>query len=68
MTRKPNIKIKTNRGMTYVELIVVLSIFAVLSSVAIFNYGSFQDKVDIKNLGSDIALKIPAGVTFGVLS
>jgi len=44
--------------MTYVELIVVLSIFAVLSSVAIFNYGSFQDKVDIKNLGSDIALKI----------
>jgi type II secretory pathway pseudopilin PulG len=41
-----------------VELIVVLSIFAVLSSVAIFNYGSFQDKVDIKNLGSDVALKI----------
>lgn len=45
-------------GMTLVELIVVLSIFAVLSTVAIFNYRDFQAKVDIKNLGSDIALKI----------
>jgi len=44
--------------MTYVELIVVLSIFSVLSSVVIFNYGDFQAKVDIKNLASDIALKI----------
>lgn len=45
-------------GMSYVELIVVLSIFAVLSSVITFNYGAFQDRVDIKNLASDIALKI----------
>lgn len=51
-------KIQRNRGMTYVELIVVLSIFSVLSSVAIFNYGAFQARVDIKNLASDIALKI----------
>jgi prepilin-type N-terminal cleavage/methylation domain-containing protein len=47
-----------NKGMSYVELIVVLSIFSVISSVAIYNYGDFQDRVDIKNLGSDIALKI----------
>ncbi|MFA6177301.1 MAG: type II secretion system protein [Candidatus Paceibacterota bacterium] len=46
------------RGMSYVELIVVLSIFATLSSVVIFNHGDFQDRVDIKNLASDIALKI----------
>ena len=44
--------------MTYVELIVVLSIFAVMSSIVVFNYGEFQAKVDIKNLASDIALKI----------
>lgn len=49
---------KFNRGMTYVELIVVLSIFSVVSSVAIYNYGSFQSRVDIKNVASDIALKI----------
>lgn len=47
-----------NKGMTYVELIVVLSIFATLSSVAIFNYGDFQARIDIKNLAGDIGLKI----------
>lgn len=45
-------------GMTYVELIVVLSIFAIMSSVAIFNYGTFQANVEIKNLASDIASQI----------
>lgn len=49
---------KLNGGMTYVELIVVLSIFFILSSVVLFNYGDFQDRVDIKNLASDITLKI----------
>lgn len=49
---------KLNKGMTYVELIVVLSIFAVMSAIAMYNYGEFQAKVDIKNLASDIALKI----------
>lgn len=44
--------------MTYVELIVVLSIFAILSGVMIFNYGDFQTRIDIKNLASDIALKV----------
>lgn len=44
--------------MTYVELIVVLSIFGIMSSIVLFNYGKFQAKVDIKNLANDIALKI----------
>ena len=57
MTRL-NQKVRRNGGMTYVELIVVLGIFAILSSVAIFNYGAFQAKVDIKNLASDIALRV----------
>ena len=47
-----------SRGTTYVELIVVLSIFALMTSVVLFNYGEFQAKVDIKNLTSDIALQI----------
>lgn len=48
----------SQKGMTYIELIVVLSIFSVMTSVVLFNYGGFQAKVDIKNLASDIALKI----------
>ena len=55
---KKLLKMQKNRGMSYVELIVVLSIFAVLSSVILYNYGEFQAKVDIKNLASDIALQI----------
>ena len=49
---------KRNQGMTYVELIVVLSIFASLSTVVMFNYNEFQERIDIKNLSSDIALKV----------
>jgi type II secretory pathway pseudopilin PulG len=62
--KKLNEKNKKNKnqsaqaGMSYVELIVVLSIFSVMTSVVLFNYGGFQAKVDIKNLASDIALKI----------
>lgn len=44
--------------MSYVELIVVLSIFSAMTSVVLFNYGDFQARVDIKNLASDIALKV----------
>ncbi|MFA5750990.1 MAG: type II secretion system protein [Candidatus Paceibacterota bacterium] len=46
------------KGMTYVELIVVLSIFGAITSVVLFSYGDFQEKVDIRNLGNQIALKI----------
>jgi len=49
---------RRNRGMTYVELAVVLSIFSVLSSVVVFNHGDFQAKVDVKNLASDVGFKI----------
>jgi len=49
---------QNNKGMTYVELIVVLSIFSIMSSIILFNYREFQGKVDIKNLASDIALKV----------
>lgn len=58
MIKKYISQIKKNQGMTYVELIVVLSIFSVMSSIVIFNYGEFQAKVDMKNLANDVALKI----------
>ena len=52
------LKRKKQAGMSIVELLVVLSIFAVISSVAIFNFGDFQSQIDIRNLASDIASKI----------
>ena len=50
--------LKANAGMTYVELIVVLSIFAIMSGVVLFNYGTFQARVQIKNYANDIAMQI----------
>lgn len=46
------------RGMTYLELVIVMSIFSILSAISIFNYQRFQSKVEIKNLSNDIALSI----------
>jgi len=57
MIQLPKTTLRT-RGMTYVELIVVLAIFSVISAVVVFNYGAFQSKVDVRSLASDIALKI----------
>lgn len=44
--------------MTALELIIVLGIFSIISSVAFLNYGKFQDKVNIRNLSNEIALKV----------
>ncbi|MFN4181242.1 MAG: Tfp pilus assembly protein FimT/FimU [Candidatus Paceibacteria bacterium] len=46
-----------SRGMTFLEITVVMSIFAIVSSITIFNYKTFQAKVDIRNLTNDIASK-----------
>jgi len=45
-------------GMTYVELIVVLGIFSTMLSIAMFNHSKFQDKVSIKALANEIALRL----------
>ncbi|MFM7087941.1 MAG: Tfp pilus assembly protein FimT/FimU [Candidatus Paceibacterota bacterium] len=47
----------SSKGMTFLELTVVMSIFAIVSSITIFNYKTFQAKVDIRNLTNDIASK-----------
>ncbi len=46
------------RGITLIELIVVIFIFAVVSSVLLFNYSSFSTNITVKNLAQEIALSI----------
>jgi type II secretory pathway pseudopilin PulG len=57
-----------------IELIVVLAIMAIMSSIIIFNYNGFNSNVSLENLSQDIALTIRKaqvmtmgikGVTFG---
>ena len=51
-------KNKYNRGMTLVELIVVLAIFMIILGLTIFDYSSFKSTTTIQNLADDIALTI----------
>ncbi len=45
-------------GFTFVELIIVISIFAALSSVVMFNFTDFSSNVKLQNLVQDVALQI----------
>jgi len=47
-----------NKGFTFVELIVVIAIFGILSSVILFNFKNFTSAVTLQNLAHDVALQI----------
>ncbi len=53
-------------GFTLVELMVVISIFMVISSLVIFNYGDFRSKVSLQNLTDDIALSVRKAQSFAI--
>lgn len=49
---------KTMPGFTLVEFIVIMSIFAIMVGVVLFNFTSFRSRVTLDNLAHDIALSI----------
>ena len=59
-----------SRGVTLVELLVVVSIFMVISSITIFSYGKFNSSLSTQNLADDIALTVrrAQGYAIGVRS
>lgn len=48
----------TNRGFTFVELIVVIAIFSIMAGVVIFNARDFGDGIALQNLAQDIAMQL----------
>lgn len=46
-----------NKGMTFIELIVVIGIFAAISGTVLFNYRDFSDGIKLQNLSQEIALQ-----------
>jgi prepilin-type N-terminal cleavage/methylation domain-containing protein len=46
------------KGFTFVEIIVVLGIFAILSSVVLFNFKDFSSGIDLQNMSQQIALQV----------
>jgi type II secretory pathway pseudopilin PulG len=55
---KYNYKLSTITGLTLVELLVVISIFTIITGITIFNYGRFDSSVSTQNLADDIALTV----------
>lgn len=55
--KKINIK-KYNSGITIIELLVVISIFIIISAITIFNYSKFKSTATLQNLADDIALSV----------
>lgn len=50
-------------GFTFVELIVVIGIFAAMSGVILFNFSGFNTNVTLQNLANQIALQIKSAQT-----
>lgn len=54
-----------HKGFTLIEFIVIISIFAIMSAVALFNYQGFRSSVSLGNLSRDIALTVRQAQVFG---
>ncbi len=47
-----------NAGYTFIELIVVISIFGIMASVAVLNFSDYTTQTTLQNTAEDIALTI----------
>lgn len=54
-----------HQGFTLVEFIVIISIFAIMAAVALFNFTGFRSSVGLNNLAHDIGLTIRQAQVFG---
>lgn len=53
-------------GMTFIELVIVMGIFATISSIVLFNFTGFSTNVSVQNLAQDIALRIKNAQTAAI--
>lgn len=51
-------KILATRGVTFLELIIVISIFGIMSSMVLFRYSDFNAGISLTNTVQEIALRI----------
>lgn len=56
-----------NKGFSLVELLVVVSIFLVITSVVLFNQNKFSSDISISNVAYSIALEIRQAQVSGIL-
>lgn len=58
------VKRSLQSGVTLIEMLVVVGIIAVVSSVIIFNYSDFSTNVSLRNLVQDVALTVRKAQTY----
>ena len=63
---KYNFRLPFNKGLTLIELMVVVAIFLIITATVIFNYGSFNSNVSLQNLTDDVALSIRKAQGFAI--
>lgn len=51
-------------GVTLIEMLVVVAIIAIVSSVIMFNYSDFSSNVSVRNLSQEIALAVRKSQTY----
>lgn len=59
-------KVKYTKGTTLLEIMVVISIFVVISGVTVFNYGQFNSSMSTQNLVDDIALSVRRAQSYAI--
>jgi len=55
-----------NKGFTLLEMLVVLGIFAVMTSITVFNYTKFRTETILTNMAYEVALSIREAQIYGV--
>lgn len=61
-----NINQKTEAGFSIVELLVVMAIFLVITSISVFNYGKFSSNLIVTNLAYEAALAVRQAQVYGI--
>jgi len=61
-----NYKLKTDKGFSLIELIVVIAIMTVITSVVLFNQNLFNSNIILENLAYEIALTVRQAQFFGI--
>lgn len=59
-------KKKIKNGFSVVEFIVVVSIFATMSSITLFNYNEYRQRIEELNVAQDIAITLRQAQIYGI--
>jgi len=59
-------KINSSSGFSLIELLVVISIFTIITSVVLVNQSRFSSDIVITNLAYEIALEVRQAQTYGI--